>query len=187
VRFQLPAWEAVLPGGTNEETDAEAWFVVPSGVAADLEVVAQGKAPVHLRGASFPVEVVIGPGTALEVAIPNAAELQGIARAFIVSLAEYSGSPSASPVELIGDYEALSHPNATLDLATGRATIPNLAPGRYRAWLATHGNPRTRNRLPGERITFIHLADYRVTADSPPLLPARHRLTADQIAALRGL
>ena len=33
-----------------------------------------------------------------------------------------SGSPSASPVELIGDYEALSHPNATLDLATGALT-----------------------------------------------------------------
>jgi hypothetical protein len=180
VWLQLPEWKPQHPHGEWCDTDAngEAWYVVPRGALAGVDVKAPGFAPVARRGVTLPVEVTMGPGTSFDFAITGLDAVVRDARAIVVGCLPYDGTPPTSPVRDAGGARMFGHPRADLD-ADGRATIPNLAPGRYRLWLGVVPplqSPRGH--------TFVLLGDRLVTSGDAAHVPVAHRVTAEEAAIL---
>jgi len=178
VSFRIPEWEQTLPRGADFTTDAkgEAWFVAPRNAVADVEIVAQGRAPRRCPSAGFPLEVKMSNGATIALAIGGRdAVLPGV-RALIVSCREHGEVPPDSP--LYRDTQDLHHPLVHLD-ANGRGSIPNLPPGTYRLWLAAIppiGSARG--------TTFVLLGDRTLTGDGVTELS--HELTTAEQATLLG-
>ncbi|MFN8640163.1 MAG: carboxypeptidase-like regulatory domain-containing protein, partial [Candidatus Binatia bacterium] len=136
VRVMLPEWKPKLqqPQYRSTGDQGEAWFVVPRGALAEVELTAAGTAPQQLHDAAFPVEVTMGAGTSIDFAITGVKDVAADSRAIAVGCMAFTGAPPESPVQEIGEMKMVRHPQANLD-AEGRATVPNLPPGNYRLWL----------------------------------------------------
>ena len=184
VRFTLAEWQVTNPGGQNQATDAngEAWFLVPRHAVADVEVVAAGLAPWRQNAVRFPLDVVVGAGTSLDVALTGHQVLAGDVRCLVVSCRVFDGVPPDSPLQNLAGMQMLHHPQATVD-GNGRCTIPNLPPGRYRVWLAAL--PPLGDRS-GRGTTFFVLGDHTVLTDGPRRLDITRQLTEADLATLRG-
>jgi hypothetical protein len=179
VRFTLPEWSWHFAATTNDATDenGEAWFVVPRGAVADVEIHAIGRATKRVPAARFPLEVTMHDGATLALALRGHEALGDQVRALVLCCRPHGDAPPDTPVQVIGELRMLHHPQVTLT-ADGRGAIPNLPPGRYRAWLAA---------LPpimGQRrdITFVPLGDHTATGDER--IELAHELTAAERATL---
>ena len=184
VRFRLPEWKETLPSGTNQETDAqgEAWFLVPRNAVTDVEVVAAGLAPLRQRSVRFPLEVRLGDGATVTIALRGHELLREAVRALVVVCRPHENGPPDSPVRPLGDLVQLHHPQATVG-NDGRAAIPNLAPGRWRVWLVAL--PRL-DAPRGTSIPFVLLGDHDVTSVDATRIDLPHELTAAELTMLRG-
>ena len=180
VSVQLREWQSVTPQPMLRNTDANgvAWFVVPRGAVAEVEVVAARSAPVRLQEASLPLDVTIGAGTSLDFVITGQAEATADSRALVVICNSYSGTPPESPLQQIGKLVMFRHPQANLG-ADGRATIPNLPPGTYRLWLGA-----VPPLMAKRGHTFVPLGDRTITANDAAHVTVEHAVTAAETATL---
>jgi hypothetical protein len=182
VRLMLAEWRPFLQHAEWRDTDAsgEAWFVVPRGAVGEIELTAQGLAPVQLRDAALPAEVTMGAGTSLEFAISGLEAIRADARAVVVGCMAFDGAPPESPVQEVAKMQMFRHPQANLD-GTGRATIQSLPPGNYRLWLGVVPPLRS-----ARGHTFVLLGDRVIQARDPARVVVEHTVTAEQAATLLG-
>lgn len=182
VHLMLAEWRPFLQHAEWRDTDAngEAWFVVPRGAVGEIELTAQGLAPVQLRDAALPAEVTMGAGTSLEFAISGLEAIRADARALVVGCMAFDGAPPESPLQVVAKMQMFRHPQANLD-GTGRATIDNLPPGHYRLWLGAVPPLRS-----ARGHTFVLLGDRVIQARDPARVVVEHTVTAEQAATLLG-
>jgi hypothetical protein len=182
VQVLLPEWKPYLQWPEMRDTDAngEAWFVVPRGAVADVDVTAERRAPVSLQGATLPLDVAIGAGTSLDFEITGHAQAAKDSRWLVVVCKKFTDAPPQSPVVHVGETEMFGHPQANLD-AGGRCTIPNLPPGTWRLWLGAVPPIE-----PGRHWTYVLLGDRTITARDGPRETIQHAVTAEETATLLG-
>lgn len=182
VLVTLPAAAQRAPGPLQVRTEAngEAWFVAPSGTAAEIEVRVPQCAPSRVHATAFPVDVTVGPGTSFDFVILGSAEAARGSRALTVVARQFTDTPPASPLLKLVGLTQFEHPQANLDEA-GRATIPNLPPGTWRLWVGAV--PPLQG---GRDFTFVLLGDRTIGAGDPEHVTIEHHLTAAETATLLG-
>ena len=182
VWLRLPEWKVQHPHGKWCDTDAngEAWYLMPRGALVGVDVKAEGFAPVRLRDVTLPLGLTLGPGTSFDFSITGLEGVVPEARAVVVGCLPFDGTPPESPVEDVGGASMFAHPQANLD-ATGRATIPNLPPGRYRLWLGVVSPLQS-----ARGHTFVLLGDRVVASGDPARIAVEHRVGDAETAVLLG-
>lgn len=143
-------------------------FVLPRSLVADVEVQSYGRMTQLVRAASFPLQVVLDAGTQLAVQIDGIANIAG-ARRIRVNARKYDDRPPLSPI--MSQPEGLWAPHATVDRASGRGSLSNLEPGKYRVWLISDSaSGKVAPRV-------LMLRDIVIAEDGKKTVDLRHQLT----------